>query len=225
MPTFYRWHPVLFVGVRKVVSMKLMLIGSAILAALVGGYFVFADSEPKKRPSRSAQPASEFAPVVPPLSPATPSGRADLGVAAKAPSASSAGPVPSAPVDTSTSLDEERRAYADAAFDRDAWDRDWSRTTERDLTNLFDGVAVEGVAVESLECRGTLCRVHLSPALTAPVGDFVRGFMYSRRWPGGFLVVPGETDKEGKRSFTMYLAREGTLVPQGPSEETGEIRG
>jgi hypothetical protein len=113
--------------------------------------------------------------------------------------------------------EEERRVFAESAFDSEPYDAAWGRASrellQQSVTSLL-GTSGRAVAVE---CRSSLCRVDLEHETSDGQQEFLHQFRRSRAWRGGGMAVSLGTQEapgDGPVRLSMYLAREGRSLPE-----------
>jgi len=157
----------------------------------------------------AAEPAALLqlsdAPLQPKMTDAPPSG-VDL---TPAPSAS-VGPIvregpPSPKQTTPESTVQERREYADAMFDTQAYDRNWAIGAERELADQLRNVDLNAKS----SCRQDLCRVEFEGSedeSKKKVENFVR--------LGKWNVMVTHVEQGARTSVKMYLTKGLTPLPE-----------
>lgn len=114
--------------------------------------------------------------------------------------------------------EEERRVFAESAFDSEPYDAAWARASSELLQQSMRSLLGASGRALAVECRSSLCRVDLEHETFDGQQEFLLQFRRSRVWRGGGMAVSLEPQDapsdHGPVRLSMYLAREGRSLPE-----------
>ena len=116
--------------------------------------------------------------------------------------------------------DQERQAYAENAFDSQAFDSSWAPEVAKRLDSVASSAAVAGVRVHAVQCRTTLCKVSVKADSAVAGNQYVTTFIQSAQWNGTAMFVRDEPDARGAQAVAIYLARDDSALPEPPLGST-----
>ena len=110
---------------------------------------------------------------------------------------------------------EVYRPYLERQFLQQALDASWARQAQSELETGLGLLLDQRSFMTPIACRSSLCRVELTHQDERAYASFVDTFTHVlfRIWKGpGFVSKQGET-RRGEWIMVMFLAREGTKLP------------
>jgi hypothetical protein len=113
--------------------------------------------------------------------------------------------------------EEERRVFAESAFESEPYDAAWGRASRELLQQSVGSLLGASGRALAVECRSSLCRVDLEHETSDGQQEFLHQFRRSRVWRGGGMAVrldPQEPPSGGPVRLSMYLAKEGRSLPE-----------
>jgi hypothetical protein len=108
----------------------------------------------------------------------------------------------------------ERSTYAESVFESQAYDGNWARESAQRLTAGLSTIGVPSVRTSSVDCRSSLCRIELAAESSEAGESYVRSFIRSATWTSPGMIVRDEPDARGAYVIRIYLARQGTPLPE-----------
>ena len=107
----------------------------------------------------------------------------------------------------------------DAAFFREAADREWSAGTRNTIEKKASAMLPEGASIDSVECRSSFCRVEMTYKDLTDFRNFTQNaYVHGTHiWSGPTLtVLVSDAQGKGPPVSIAYLAREGHELPDLP---------
>jgi hypothetical protein len=104
----------------------------------------------------------------------------------------------------------------DAAFSREAPDRDWSEKTQQETAAKISAMMPKDSAVRAVDCRSSMCRVEMSHESADDYHQFVQSAYMSPEtgvWSGPTFTTILERPAGGGVVAVSFLAREGESLP------------
>ncbi len=101
-----------------------------------------------------------------------------------------------------------------AGFQAEKADEDWSREMNRMIMDAFAGDNLAKSQLLEVECRRSLCRVHVSLGEQESPDDLFRGLLplVSEELPGA--LIHEEEGEQGSSRTVIYFARKGYDLPR-----------
>jgi len=119
-------------------------------------------------------------------------------------------PAPSRPQELPT---DERRVHFHQAFEKEAFDASWARSSRLDLESRIRRLKPDDATLESVDCRTTICRAtivtrgekayrnFMNSVVVGPAGDHV--------WEGPMFASKEREEPNGDWVLTIFFGQKG----------------